>query len=334
MSRVEIWRGPAVESEHSVAVAVVSADGRLRAASGRTEQVTFARSAIKPIQALPLVQDGAADRFGFGDREIALCCASHSGEPKHVEGVRWMLERIKLEEAALACGPHAPFHGPSAAAIAGANQTPGRIHNNCSGKHAGMLALARFHGWPIAGYNRPDHPVQKRIGRELAEWAGVAADDFVLATDGCGVVTFGLPLVAMARAFAGLAAAARRGDDGPARVFQAMRTCPDYVAGTDRLCTALMQAVDGRIIVKTGAEGVYCAASPGAELGVAVKVADGARRASEPALLGVLSALGLLSEDEMGRLRAFAEPELRNTRGEVVGRVRAVIEIDTVGAEG
>jgi L-asparaginase II len=331
MSRVEVWRGPAVESVHRFAFAVVDAGGRLRAGSGQTGEVTFARSAVKPIQALPVVQDGAADRFGFEDREIALCCASHSGEPKHVDGVRSMLERIGVEEAALACGPHAPFHGPSAAALAAAGQTPGRIHNNCSGKHAGMLALARFHDWPTAGYNRSDHPVQKRIADELARWAGMPADDFVLATDGCGVVTFGLPLSALARAFSGLAAAARRSDAGPRRVLGAMRGCPDYVAGTDRLCTTLMEVVDGRIIAKTGAEGVYCAAVPGAEIGIAIKVADGARRASEPALLAVLSTLGLLSDQEMARLAAFAQPEVMNTRGEVVGRIRVVVEVDAAG---
>lgn len=328
MSRVEVWRGPAIESIHRVSIAVVDATGRLRAGSGSTDHVTFARSAIKPFQALPLVEDGAADRYGFGDRELALCCASHSGEPRHVEGVRWMLDRIGVEEAALACGPHAPFHGASAEQLSRAGEKPGRIHNNCSGKHAGMLALACFHGWPIAGYNRPEHPVQGRVQHELERWTGLDPDGMPLGVDGCGVVTFGLPLAAMAGAFARLAAAARRGEAPATRIVGAMSRCPEFVGGTGRLCTALMRAVDGRIIVKTGAEGVYCAAVPGAELGIALKVEDGARRASEPALVAALRALGLLSDAEMARLSEYAEPEIMNTRGEVVGRIRAVLAIE------
>jgi L-asparaginase II len=333
MSRVEVWRGPLVESTHRVHVAVAGADGRLRAGSGDTARITLARSAIKAIQALPLVEDGAAARYGFGDREIALCCASHSGEPRHVEGVRDMLSRIGVEENALACGPHSPFHGPSAEALAESGRQPGRIHNNCSGKHAGMLALACFHGWPVAGYNRADHPVQQRVLEELSRWAEVAADDIATAVDGCGVVTFGLSLAGLAGAFARLSAAARKGNSPAATVLGAMKAFPEYVAGTDRLCTDLMRTVDGRIIAKTGAEGVYCAAVPGAELGIAVKVEDGAKRASEPAIIAVLRALGLLSDQEFVRLAAYAEPDIRNTRGERVGGIRASIELETGNGE-
>jgi L-asparaginase II len=336
MSRVDVWRGPLIESTHRVHVAVVDADGRLRAGSGETARPTFARSAIKPIQALPLVEDGAAAKHGFGDRELALCCASHNGEPHHVEGVRAMLERIGLEETALACGPHPPFHGPSAKALDAAGQRPGRIHNNCSGKHAGMLALARFHDWPVAAYNTADHPVQRRMLDAVMRWTEVREDDIPIGIDGCGVVTFGLTLHGMAGAFARLAAGARKGGTPAAIVLGAMKSFPESVAGTDRMCTDLMRAVDGRIVAKTGAEGVYCAAIPGAELGIALKVEDGARRAAEPALVAVLRSLGLLSDREMGTLSGYAEPEIRNTRGELAGRIRAVIELETgvAGVEG
>ncbi|MGH7505944.1 MAG: asparaginase, partial [Longimicrobiales bacterium] len=157
---VEVWRGAVIESRHRVHIAVVGADGKVRARSGDIDLVVYARSAVKPIQALPLLEDGAADRFALTTKELALCCASHSGEPKHVETAAWMLKKVGLDEDALACGPHAPYHEASARALREHGQEPTRLHNNCSGKHAGMLALARVHGWPVAGYHRIDHPVQ------------------------------------------------------------------------------------------------------------------------------------------------------------------------------
>ena len=325
-----MWRGSVVESVHNVSVAVVDAAGGLRAYSGDPDVVAFARSAVKPIQALPLIQRGVAERYGLDSREIALCCASHSGEPYHVATARSILRKVGVDESALACGPHAPYHEPSAAALSGQGEAPGRIHNNCSGKHAGMLALACSQGWPVAGYQLPAHPVQQLMLETIAEWTGMPPDDIPIAVDGCGVATFALPLKRMAAAFARFAAGARRGDPAPARIATAMTQHPEYVAGTGRLCTALMRAADGRLIAKTGAEGVYCAAVPGAELGVALKVEDGAKRAAEPAVLAVLRALGLLSDDAMADLAEFALPSIRNTRGEIVGAIRASIDLQPV----
>lgn len=327
LARVEVRRGATVESRHVVSVAVADGTGVLRAAAGDPELVTFARSAIKPIQALPLVEDGAAERFGYGAMELALACASHSGEPYHVDVAHGMLRRIGLDEHALACGPHPPMHEPAAQALRDAGRAPTRIHNNCSGKHAGMLALARAHGWPLAGYHDADHPVQQRMLQELVRWSGVPPEEIMIATDGCGVATFALPLSGLARAFGAFAAAARRGEEGAASVVRAMTTYPGYVGGTNRLCSEVSRAAAGRIFAKVGAEGVYCAGVPGAELGIALKVEDGARRAAEPALLAVLHALGLLSDDEIGVLSRFAEPVVRNTRGERVGELRAVVEL-------
>jgi L-asparaginase II len=201
------------------------------------------------------------------------------------------------------------------------------VHNNCSGKHAGMIALACHHGWPVAGYERVQHPVQQRIQREVARWTGVDPDEATIAIDGCGVVTFALPIESMARAFGRMAADARHPGTPAERVISAMATHPEYVAGTDRLCTVLARATDGRIIAKTGAEGVYCAAVPGAELGIALKVEDGAKRASEPALLAVLNALTLITDDAMTQLTTFAEPFIMNTCGHHVGVVRANIRL-------
>jgi L-asparaginase II len=328
MSRVEVWRGSVIESVHRVSIAVADPSGRLRAESGTPDLVCHARSAVKPLQALPLVEEGIAKSLSMTVQEIALCCASHSGESHHVATARAMLRRIGLDESALACGAHPPFHEPSARALQERGEKPGRIHNNCSGKHAGMLMLACAKGWPVGGYEKGAHAVQARMLDTIAAWTEAPKDEIPTAIDGCGVVTFALSLRQMASAFARFAAAARRGDDAPATIAQAMGRNPDYVGGTDRLCTELMRTVDGRIVVKTGAEGVYCATVPGAELGIALKVEDGAKRASEPALIAVLKALGLVSEDEVARLARFAMPVIVNTRGEEVGAIRARITLD------
>jgi L-asparaginase II len=330
LSRVEVWRGSVIESVHHVSVAVVDASGGLRAYSRDPGLVTFARSAIKPIQALPLIERGAADRYGLDAREIALCCASHSGQPFHVEAALSILRRIGVDATVLACGAHPPFHEPSAAALADRGEEPGRIHNNCSGKHAGMLALACTQGWPVAGYHEASHPVQRLMLETVAKWTDMPEEEIPIAVDGCGVATFALPIERMAAAFARLAAGARRGDAAPSRIVEAMMHYPEYVAGTGRLCSALMRAADGRLIAKTGAEGVYCAGIPGAELGIALKVEDGAKRAAEPMLLAVLGALGLVSEESMADLAEFASPSIRNTRGEIVGAIRASIELQPV----
>ena len=325
---VEVRRGDTVESVHHVHIAVVDGHGRLRAHAGDPGFVAFARSAIKPLQTVPLIEDGAADQFGFTDAEIALCCASHSGEPRHVTTVDAMLRKIGAVEEALACGPHEPLGRQAAQDLAKQRLEPTRVHNNCSGKHTGMLALARAHGWPLAGYHEHGHPVQQRMLQELARWAEVEPDEIETAVDGCGVVTFALPIDRLARAFARFAAAARRGDDAPTRIVQAMVRNPEYVAGTERLCTELMRVARGRIFAKVGAEGVYCAGVPGAELGVALKVEDGAVRAAEPALIATLKALAVLSEDEVGELARYAEPDITNTRGEQVGMLRARIRLE------
>ena len=327
-AKVEVWRGSQIESVHRISVAVCAASGQLRASAGAADLAIFARSAVKPLQALPLVEDGVDERYGLSQAELALCCASHSGEPRHIEVAALMLRKIGAAEEALACGPHAPFHEPSARALRETGREPTRIHNNCSGKHAGMLALARFHGWPLTGYHQPEHPVQQRMLQEMVRWTDVPADEIGTATDGCGVVTFAAPLRAFALAFARFAAAARRNEAGPARIVQAMTRNPENVGGTGRFCTELMRASAGRLFVKTGAEGVFLAGVPGAELGIALKAEDGAQRAAEPALLAVLRGLSVLSDDELAALTRFAEPVIRNTRGEEVGAVRAVIRLE------
>ena len=328
---VEVWRGETIESRHRISVAICDATGQLRAYCGNPDLVMYARSAIKPLQALPLVEDGVADQFAFTAAELALCCASHSGEPRHIDAAQSILRRIGADESALACGPHAPYHEKSAQALRDAGREPTRIHNNCSGKHGGMLALARFHGWPLSGYHRLEHPVQQRMLGEVSRWTELAGDEIETAVDGCGVTTFAASLSSFAAGFARLAMAARRGDSGPARIVSAMATNPEYVGGTGRLCTELMRATLARLFVKVGAEGVWLAGVPGAELGIALKVEDGAQRAAEPALINVLRGLQLLSDDEMAALAEFAEPLLRNTRGETVGMIRTSLKLEPAG---
>jgi L-asparaginase II len=326
---VELARGTLVESRHHVHAAVVDADGRLRASIGDPELIAFFRSSAKPLQALPLVEDGAMDRLGLSSQEIALCCGSHSGEPQHVRVADAILRKSGVDGEALACGPHAPFHEETRRDLAEAGLEPGRLHNNCSGKHAGMIALARTHGWDPSGYQRLEHPVQGRILAEVARWVGVPYEAIALGTDGCGVVCFGLPIRNMALAYANFAAAARRGESGPAQIVRAMVAHPEMVAGTGRLCTDLMRHTEGRMFAKAGAEGVYCVGVPGAELGIALKIEDGAQRAVAPAVLAVLRQLDLISEDDLGALHVHAYPDVLNTCGDIVGQIRPNIRMRT-----
>ena len=326
-SAVEVVRGGVVESRHRVHVAVVDAGGRLRAAGGAADVLTFLRSAAKPFQALPLVDDGAMERYGLTLEELALCCGSHAGSAAHTAVAGRILEKAGVTAGALACGPHPPFDDAARRELEEAGLEPGRLHNNCSGKHAGMMVLARARGWEPAGYERPDHPVQQRILAEVARWAGVPVEAIPLGVDGCGVPCFALPLRRMALAFAGLAAAARAGERGPSTIVGAMTTHPEMVAGPGRICTELMRQAGGRLFAKVGAEGVYCVGVPGAELGIALKVEDGAARAVPPAILAVLRELDLIGEDDLGALHALAWPEVANTRGELVGELRPALRL-------
>lgn len=329
---VEVVRGTVVESRHRVHAAVVDSSGRMRAWAGDPELLTFIRSAAKPFQALPIVGDGAMDRFGLSIEELALCCGSHSGEPRHVGAASEILRKVGLEGEALACGPHAPFHAESRRELAEAGLEPVRLHNNCSGKHAGMIALARVHGWDPEGYERAEHPVQQRILSELSRWLDMPPEAMALGTDGCGVVSVGIPIHQMALAYARLARAARLGEREPTYVVGAMTSYPEMVAGEGRLCTDLMQHTAGRVFAKVGAEGVYCVGVPGAELGIALKVEDGSSRALGPAVLAILRQLDLISEDDLGSLNSHAFPDLINTRGDIVGQLRANLELKTADA--
>jgi L-asparaginase II len=320
-STVEVIRGETVESRHRVSAVAVDGAGRLRAWTGDPGLVAYWRSCAKPVQAVPLLADGAADALGVTDEEIALACASHNGEPRHVAVAAGLLAKAGCTEDDLECGPHASLAPAVAREMAGRGESPRRIHSNCSGKHAAMLALARFHDWPIKGYRLPDHPVQRRILAEVARWTGVPADSLALGVDGCGVVSFALPLRSMALAYARLAS----GAEPASRIVRAMVSDPFLVAGTGRLCTEIVASSGGRIIAKIGADGVYCALIPELGLGVALKVEDGDVESARPAIVGVLEALapGVAKVSD-----GFRAPVIRNTLGEVVGRIAARIALE------
>jgi L-asparaginase II len=321
---VEVWRGQHVESRHSVHVVAceLKADAtHIARRHGDARFVSFVRSAIKMFQALPLVEDGGIDRFNLTSAELAVTTASHSGEPLHVAAVRSILHKAGLSEQALACGAHPPMHQPSANTLVEAGLQAARVHNNCSGKHAGMLALSRLHAWRIDGYHESSHPVQQRVVQTLAHWADVPSHAMDVAVDGCGLPTFALPLDRVAAACARFAATACDRGSAAGRVFAAMAAHPEYVAGTDRLCTEVMRVTEGRVFAKVGAEGYYCAGSPEARLGIALKVEDGAKRAAEAALIQVLHDVNLVRGAEHPLLAGFAAPPVLNTRGEQVGRI-------------
>lgn len=312
-------RGPMVESVHRISLAVVSADGALLAQSGDPDLVTYWRSAAKPFQLLPLLEDGGADRYGLGSRDIALACASHSSEPVHLEATDQFLGLTGATESDLACGPHVPLGREVAKAVLRTGTVVTPRWSNCSGKHTAMVALARVHGWPVDGYERAGHPVQDRILRSVSEWTGVPADRLVLGVDGCATVCYGLPLRAMALAYARLAAAT---DEHPVRVREAMMSHPELVGGTGRFCTDLMRAMPGRIVAKIGADGIYCAGLVGLGVGLALKVEDGDLTSCPPALFGVLEQLlPRLGAPPLpaDRLAAHCPVLLRNTRGEQTG---------------
>jgi len=323
--RIEATRGGLVESVHRVSVAVVDTGGRLAARAGDAGMLTFWRSAAKPFQALPLVADGAADAWGFGAEELALACASHSSEPVHLDLAQRMLERIGCTEADLACGPHTPLSPTVAERVAQQRLAMSPRWSNCSGKHAGMLALARFHGWATSGYERAGHPVQERILDELCRWTGLTRDAIGTGVDGCTAVSFALPLSAMALAYARLGVS---DEPAAARIRAAMWEHAHLVAGTGRLCTDLMAAWPRRVLVKVGAAGIYSAALPALRLGIAVKVEDGAGDVLPLALLEVLAQVlerAGCTDREYPRapLERHAGTTLRNTRGEAIGALRA-----------
>src|SRR6516162_3430773 len=321
---VEVIRGPLVESLHCGAIAVCDAQGRTVFAIGNVASPVFPRSAVKALQALPLIEQGAAERFGLGVEELALACASHSGEAAHVAGVERMLAKAGLASSDLRCGAHWPIAQAAAAEVARSGG-PTALHNNCSGKHAGFLCVARAIGVDPADYWRPEHPVQRAVRGVLEDFTGASLGEACCAIDGCSVPTWAVPLRNLAHGFAkfgtGRGVSAERAR-AAARLRQACAAAPWFVAGTGRFCTEIMQLFGQRVFVKTGAEGVYCAALPQQGLGIAVKCDDGAGRAAQAMMAAAIARFLPLAASERAVLERHAQPVLRNWNGFEVGKIR------------
>jgi L-asparaginase II len=331
---VEVLRGAHVESRHTGAVAVLDADGGVLAAIGNIDCPVFPRSAVKVLQALPLVASGAADRLQLGDAELALACASHGGEPLHAGTAAAMLAKAGLDAGCLECGTHWPYHEPAARALAASGAAPSALHNNCSGKHAGFLCLACALAGPAVnlrqfarGYVQPDHPVMREVTAAIEAATGASLANAPRGTDGCSIPTFAIPLRRLALAFArvgsgvGLSADLAR---AARRLRQAVARQPFMVAGSGRMDTRVMERLGERVFMKVGAEGMYCAALPERGLGLAIKIDDGNNaRAAEVAMAAVIEACLSLADGDAAFMRGFSNFTLCNWNGIAVGALRA-----------
>ncbi|MHA7970152.1 asparaginase [Rhizobium sp. CAU 1783] len=322
---VEVTRGKLVESRHRGMAVVVDGDGKVVFASGEIEAPTFPRSACKAMQALPLVESGAADAYGFGARELALACSSHSGEDEHAALAASMLKRAGRDESVLECGAHWSFEQPALIHQARTLDKPSALHNNCSGKHSGFVCACCHSGWEPRGYSTYDHPLQAEIRAIMEDLTGAALTHDNCGTDGCSIPTYAVPLVGLARGFARMAtgkglepvrAAASK------RLIEACMAEPFYVAGTKRFCTRLMEVAPGKIFAKTGAEGVFCALLPEQGLSFAVKCEDGASRAAESMIAALLARHFDPASPEREALLGMANHSMRNWNGLHVGDVR------------
>ena len=321
---VEVTRGDHVESAHRGAIAICDARGALNFAVGDVEALVYPRSSLKPVQAIPLIESGAAAMFDLGTEEIALACASHSGEPQHTAKVSAWQAKIGCSVADLACGAHKPMHEATANEMIARGEKWTPLHNNCSGKHTGFMSVARALGAPVAQYEKPEHPVQSLVEEIFSQMAGVPRP-LHYGTDGCTVPNFAVPLRALARAMAQIANPQHL---PPARaeacrtILAAMTKHPDLVAGTGRACTFLMRQCP-TLAVKMGAEGMFVAILPALGLGAALKIEDGAGRAAETAMAALLIRLGALPDE--GAAQNLAQAAVLDTRGRSVGWRRFIL---------
>ena len=341
---VEVRRGSLTESRHRGHIVIIEPDGNIVNYLGAPETVTFLRSSAKPLQALPLLTSGAAEKFGFTDKEVALVCASHNGEPIHTEVAASMLEKIGLGPEALKCGIHEPYSVEVAAKLRLQGQSPNVLQNNCSGKHIGMLAVALHLGAPTENYHSAENPVQMAIADVLSQFSGIAVTDMVVGIDGCAAPIFGITMRAMALAYARLVSPPPEFDkparDACKRIVRVMSANPELIGGTsDRLDTEIMRAAPGRLVSKVGAEGVYTAGILPCEewpkgLGVAIKIEDGDdKRARPTVVVETLRQLGVLKDESLEAVARYAFFPVVNRPGDVVGEVRASFKLKEPSVE-
>jgi L-asparaginase II len=322
---VEVTRGNMIESRHRGRVAVVDPSGTVVFSQGDIDSPVFPRSSCKAMQALPLVESGAADAYGFGNRELAISCASHSGEEAHADLVLSMLKAAGRDEDTLECGAHWSFYQQQAIEQARAMDRPGQRHNNCSGKHAGFICACCHSGEDPAGYVDYDHPLQREIRGAMESLTGAALGHDNCGTDGCSIPTYATPLKGLAHGFAKMVSGHGLGPvraSASKRLMQACMAEPFYVAGTKRACTVLMEAAPGRIFAKLGAEGVYVAALPEHDLAIAVKCDDGTERAAVSMVSGVIARFFAGEPELQARITAIGNYDLKNWAGTKVGEIR------------
>jgi L-asparaginase II len=323
---VEVTRGGRVESRHRGAIAVVDAEGRAAFQQGDIDQPVYPRSAVKALQALPLIESGAADRYGLTHAEIALACSSHNAEPEHVAASASMLTKAGRDVSALECGAHWPLRDRALRAMLAGGQSPSALHNNCSGKHAGFVCLACQEGHDPAGYIQGGHPVMREVTAAVADACGQPLADEP-GTDGCSIPTHAIPLRALAHAYARFGTGHGFGPErakAAARIRAAVAAEPFFVAGTDRFDTVIMRALGHRAFTKTGAEGVFCAAWPELGLGVALKCDDGGTRAAEVMMAAITALMLPMDTAQEKAVAALARPQLTNWNGIAVGEIRPV----------
>lgn len=323
-----VTRNPLVENQHFGIAVIADEKGRIIRSLGNANRLVFPRSALKPIQALPVIESGAADHFGFGPSEQALMCGSHSGEPQHVRLVKAMLDRLGLDESSLKCGTHIPLYYqehfaqgvPPLSAFSALN-------HNCSGKHVGFLAHTCHAGERVDTYLEKDHPTQQAVRQAILRTTGVSPELLAESVDGCSAPTYALPIVSLATAYARLATAAQRTGFGILR--EAMMSFPYLVSGTDRTDEALMRITRGRILAKFGADGIQAVGLPSHGLGIAVKIADGNSRAAIAVTLSILEELDALSSEEIELIRDVASLTVSTSRGIAVGEYCAKLRDQT-----
>lgn len=321
----EVTRGSLVESVHRGSAVVATADGEVVAGWGDVNRLIYPRSSNKILQAIPLVETGAADRFNLDQHELALACASHMGEAIHVERVRAWLARVGLSENDLECGSHWPYSEASTIALAKSGSVPTPAHNNCSGKHSGFVTTAVHMGEDVRGYVGYDHPVQKRVTQTMSEMLDVDLFKQPWGTDGCGIPTIALPLVNLATAMARCADPSKLGAkraDAVTRLVAAKAAAPVMVSGTGDFTTEIMVVAGGSVVCKIGAEGMFTAILRKKGLGLALKVDDGTARGAEAALGAILKSVGALSDEEMEGLSQQLTRAIKNRAGLQVGELR------------
>ena len=318
---IELFRGGLWEATHLGHAVVVDQSGDIRASWGDPDLVVLPRSSVKMVQALPLVESGAADAIGLTDRQLALACASHTGARIHTDAVRAWLTELGFSDDDLVCGPQEPRDLPARDALIRAGDPVCRCHNNCSGKHTGFLTYAR-HLRTELDYATPDNPVQIAVRTAFEDLTGDPSPGFGI--DGCSAPNFACTLTGLARAMAFFANAPEDGstrERAAFRLHRAMAMHPEMVHGVNRVCTRLMQAMEGRAAVKIGADGVYTGILPDLGLGIALKIADGASRGAEAAMTALLIHLGALDANHP-TAKEFGQPDITNFAGLTCGTTR------------